>query len=291
VRNTRRTQFAVAVLAALSSAVAVSACRTTAPGGAGGLQTIGSAREVFPFCPRGAFARQLDELLPPMSPRRVVGMVAAATINRTIEPGCILPFRDDPTREAVVRIDDVVGISIDRQSAKLVSMDLGRGSVEIGRHTLRLRLVPPQSTDGKVSYDLEIKGKSVKFSGPGGAHFEGDVDLDAETELALPFDALIAGLDRCDGDKRLGMTSDGNLVEAERGKMTLWRSRWLDDEMTAAVDTSVMCGATDARMSWRSASGNVLPMFAVASKRSRYTLVISQFDPQLSETDVEPPRK
>ncbi|MFI5297095.1 MAG: hypothetical protein ACHREM_03275, partial [Polyangiales bacterium] len=131
--------------------------------------------------------------------------------------------------------------------------------------------------NGKESLKLELDEHEVHYHGPRDTTFEGEVDLDSNDPLPLPFDALIAGLERCDDDVRVGMTTDGNLVEAKRGETPIWRSRWLDEGHTIAVDTSVACGPDDARFAWRSAVGFVVPMYAGASRRSRYTLVLARY--------------
>ncbi len=103
--------------------------------------------------------------------------------------------------------------------------------------------------------------------------------LEADEPLPLPLDALVAALDRCDGDQRLGRTPDGNVVEARRGGIALWRSRWIDAQAQAIVDTSTACGEGDARAMWRTAVGELLPMIAVASVRSDRVLVIVRQGP------------
>jgi hypothetical protein len=93
----------------------------------------------------------------------------------------------------------------------------------------------------------------------------------------------VASLDVCDRDQRLGRTEDGNVVEAVRGSMPLWRSRWVAENATAIVDTSMACSKDDARLVWRTAVGDLLPMLAVASVRSDRTLLVVRQGPSDTE--------
>lgn len=270
----RASSVGALVVASIGVVVVASCASTSKPSGAAAPSTIGSTRAVFPFCPSGAFSKQLDRLLPPLEEKKTVGMVSAATLDRRLEPGCILPFREDAAHDQVTHVDDVVGFSVDREAKKSGVIVLGRGKLEVGRGRLHVRLV---DTSGKPSLTIDLDDHRVHFEGAGDAKFDGEIDLDADDALPLPFDALVAGLEACDDDVRIGMTADGNLVEATRGDSPLWRSRWLNVERTIAVDTSVACGADDTRFAWRSAIGYVVPMYAGASRRSRFTLVLARY--------------
>ena len=239
-----------------------------------------ASRKAFPTCLRGTFAAELDDLIPPLSPVRPVTLFPVKSINRRIEPGCIVPFRDEPGQEALVDVGRVVVKSTKRNMPKPKGEQLGRGRLQIGRGQLRLTLL---NDAGDEFWELRVEHRHVVFKRKGAAAFDEDIGLDDATPLPLPFDALVNALERCDDDERLGITEEGNVVEARRRSVPLWRSRWLQLDGNAAVDTSVMCGPNDARLAWRTSAGDVLPMLLVISARSDRTLLISRQPP--SDTD------
>lgn len=235
-------------------------------------------RIVMPGCPRGSFAAEVERILPRLEPVRQVGLLPAAGLDRKYEPGCVVPFRKEPD-ERMLDVGRVVAKTW-TLGAKAKPVLLGRGRLEVGRRALNLRL---QNDAGDEVFALVLKGNHVVLDEKGQKHFEADVTLDDDGRLPLPLDALVAALDVCDQDQRLGRTEDGNLVEAVRGSMPLWRSRWLGDASTALVDTSVGCSKDDARLVWRTAVGDLLPMLAVASVRSDRALLVVRQGP----TDTE----
>jgi hypothetical protein len=235
-------------------------------------------RTATPSCPRGAFATELDALLPPLAPVRPIELFPVATLDRKIEPGCVVPFRREPD-DRLLDVGRVV-VKASSRTAKGKPVLLGRGRLEVGRRQLRLRLL---NAGGDESLTLIIDGAHVSFREKGKKPFEADIASTDTSPLPLPFDALVAGLDKCDDDQRLGRTEDGNVIEARRGELGLWRSRWMDTHANAIVDTSFVCSGEDARLVWRTAVGDCLPMLAVASARSDRLLVIVRQGP--SETE------
>jgi hypothetical protein len=227
------------------------------------------ARQAMPACPKGTFAAELDALLPALEPVRPVSLLPVHELNRAVEPGCVVPFRKEPD-DRMLDVGRVVARASSRTS-KGKPINLGRGRLEVGRRALRLRLT---NVAGDESLTLIIEGAHVSFTQKGEKPFEGDISSDDPSPLPYPFDALVAALDKCDDDQRLGRTEDGNVIEARRGDFALWRSRWLDTTSNAIVDTSYSCTKNDARLMWRTAIGDCLPMIAAASARSDRTLVI-----------------
>jgi hypothetical protein len=160
---------------------------------------------------------------------------------------------------------------------------VGRGRLQVGRRVLHVSLT---NDAGDVMLDLVIERSHVRLKERGRPAFEADVSLEGTEPLPLPLDALVAAVDVCDGDQRLGRTPDGNVIEARRGEHPLWRSRWMDTAAASIIDTSVACDDNDARMLWRTAAGNLLPMIAVASVRSDRVFVLSRQGPaQVDEND------
>lgn len=208
-------------------------------------------------------------MLPSIDPLRVVSLVPATAIDKKIEPGCVVPFRREPD-DRMIDVGRVVVRILARKHREKARI-VGRGRLEIGRRKLRLHA---QNDAGDESLAIEVDGHHVKLHEKGHGAFDSDVALDGVDPLPLPLDALVAALDDCATDERLGKTEDGNVIEARRGALPMWRSRWMDGAQTAVVDTSVVCTASDARLLWRTAVGEVLPMIAVASARSERVLVI-----------------
>ena len=215
---------------------------------------LAAACSATPACPRGAFANELEGLLPSLAPVVPVELIPVTTLDRKIEPGCVVPFRKDPD-ERLLDVGRVV-VKTASRTQKGKSMLLGRGRLEVGRRALRLRLM---NVAGDESLALMVDGAHVSYRAKGEAPFEGDIAAGDESPLPLPFDALVAALDKCDDDQRLGRTEDGNVIEARRGELGLWRSRWMDANVNAIVDTSVACTKDDARLVWRTAVGDCLP--------------------------------
>lgn len=231
-------------------------------------------RIVTPGCPKGAFAAEVERILPSLEPVRPVGLLPASGLDPKIEPGCVVPFRKEPD-DRLIDVGRVVAKTY-AVGSKAKPVLLGRGRLEVGRRALRLRL---QNVAGDEVFSLSVDGGHVVLDEKGKPRFEANVSLDDAEKLPLPLDALVASLDVCDRDQRLGRSEDGNVVEAVRGSMPLWRSRWVADGASAVVDTSMACGKDDAKLVWRTAVGDLLPMIAVASARSDRTLLIVRQGP------------
>lgn len=236
-------------------------------------------RSAVPACPRGAFLAQMDQILPQLSPTQPVTLVPASTVRKKVEPGCVVPFRNEPD-DRVLDVGRVVGKTMRKSQPGEKPVLLGRGRLQVGRRVLRLTLLDDAGTE---MLDLAVDGSHVRLREKGQKPFEADVSPDDASSLPLPLDALVAAIDRCDDDQRLGKTADGNVIEARRGQMPIWRSRWIDSQTTSVIDTSIACDASDARMLWRTAAGEMLPSIAVASTRSERVLVIVRQKP--SQTD------
>ncbi|MGZ3474052.1 MAG: hypothetical protein ACXWUG_06765, partial [Polyangiales bacterium] len=208
-----------------------------------------------------------------------VMLLPATAVRKKVEPGCVVPFRNEPD-DRVLDVGRVVGRTMRKNAPSDKPVLIGRGRLLVGRRVLRLSLL---NDAGDEMLDLSIDGAHVRLREKGQKPFEADVSPTDAGSLPLPLDALIAAIDRCDDDLRLGKTLDGNVIEARRGEMPLWRSRWIDAQTTSVIDTSIACDTTDARMLWRTAAGDMLPSIAVASARSERVLVIARQKP--AQTD------
>lgn len=260
-------RYTTPVLRGLLIAGVVVAC---APPGGARSPTV-PPREVRPACPRGPFATELDAVLPALAPVQSVSLIAAGSIDEKVEPGCVIPFRREPD-DRLLDVGRVVG-RIWSRSKKEKPKVVGRGRLELGRRAMRLRL---HNDGGDAALSITLDGAHVVVQEKGAAAFEADVAFDATDALPLPLDALVAALDDCATDTRLGRTEDGNIIEARRGAVPLWRSRWMNAAQTSIVDTSFACSQSDARLMWRTAVGDLLPMIAVASVRSDRVLVLTR---------------
>jgi hypothetical protein len=190
-----------------------------------------------------------------------------------------VPFRNEPD-DRVLDVGRVVGRTMRKAAPGDKPVLIGRGRLQVGRRVLRLTL---SNDAGEEMLDLAIDGAHVRLREKGQSPFEADVAPNDASALPLPLDALVAAIDRCDDDLRLGKTSDGNVIEARRNEMPLWRTRWIDAQTTSVIDTSIACSTADARMLWRTAAGDMLPSIAVASARSERVLVIVRQKP--AQTD------
>jgi len=242
-------------------------------------------RKAFPGCPRGTFAAELDQLLPPLLSARPVDLTEPKHVDKKIEPGCIVPFRDKAGEEALTDVGRVVVKTTKRNDIKAKPELIGRGRLQVGRAVLRLSLI---NDAGDEHWNLAIDGTHVVWKQKAKPVFETDVEEFGNEALPLPFDALVASLERCDGDERLGVTLDGNMVEAKRGTFPLWRMRWLDLQGASAIDTSVSCTPNDARFAWRTAAGDMLPLLVVASVRADRSLMIFRQPPSMVDDIADP---
>lgn len=264
--------------AVLASGALVAGCSRPAP------RSTVPVRKATLACPRGAFATELDALMPQLLPPQTFELVPATTLDKSVEPGCIVPFRrapDDRLLDAG-RIEVFLGA---RAEPNKPSKRVGRGSLTVGRSALRLSV---HDDAGDETLSLVVDGVHVALRLRGAAPFDGDVRLDDDVALPLPLDALVASLSPCDADERTGKTLDGNQIEAKRGSFPLFRGRFLDSQATLAIDTSVLCGAEDARLAWRTASGDTLPFLLLASVRSPRTLLIRRQAASVTDPAVDP---
>jgi hypothetical protein len=250
---------------------------------------VGPGRRATPACLRGSFAEELEQHLPPLSPVRPVSLFDAAKVDPRLEPGCILPFHEKPGIDAETDVGRVI-VRVSRRSTKdaprvLKPELLGRGTMRVGRGRLHLEA---RNDAGDVVLAIDVEGRTVHMQWKDAPDFGGEVALDGDGPLPLPLDALVASVDRCDADERLGASEDGNIVEARRLGFSLWRARYLEPDGSFAVDTSVLCGEKDARLAWRTAAGDTLAMLAVASARSDVTLLVERQAVSVTEEYTDP---
>jgi hypothetical protein len=244
---------------------------------------------VVPGCVHGTFAEELDRHLPPLAAVHPVAIFASPKLDPSIEPGCVLPFRDKPGVEQTIDVGRVVarlgtrkiGALPDALKPKVV----GHGTLKLGRNELALSV---HDDAGDETLGIDVKGNHVALRQKKAEPIALDVVLAADDPLPLPFDALIEALTSCNGDERLAATEDGDVVEAKRGGLALWRSRYVTLERATIVDTSVMCDTNDARLAWRTAVGDVIPMVVVMSKRSDRVLIIERETPSWTEDSTDP---
>ena len=235
-------------------------------------------------CPRGAFAAELDALMPQLVAQKTFDLVPPAKIDPTIEPGCVVPFRREPDERFLDAGRVEVHIT-SRAKPEKKPVRVGRGNLRLGRASLELDV---HDDGGDETLFVSLKGAHVLVRMKGDPPIELDVSLDSDTPLPLPLDALVASLDKCDGDERTGKTVDGNQIEAKRGNFLLYRGRFLDTMGTLAIDTSVLCGGGDARLAWRTATGDTLPFLLVASARSDRTMLIQRQAASKTESGTDP---
>jgi hypothetical protein len=243
------------------------------------------AHTAVPACKSGPFAAEVERAMPPLQTAGAVELHTPTSLRRLIEPGCIIPFRASNEQEAE-EIDNTV-TEIGKVDVRLIPRDtlvgdfakrdrpkpLGTGKLYIGRGGLQIEV---KAKDGSVVFFLEIKGKHATYRTPGKAPFDADIDLAATNELPLPFDAMIASVDACHEDLRVGIDDAGNIIEAKRGTLDLWRTRSMNYEQTIAIDTSSACTATDVRFAWRSTAGTIAHGLTVMSARSAYVVSFEQ---------------
>lgn len=247
------------------------------------------ATHVVPGCVHGTFAEELDRHLPPLAPVRPVAVFAAPKLDASIEPGCVLPFRDKPGVEQTIDVGRVVarlgrrtiGALPDALKPKVV----GHGTLKLGRNELALSI---HDDAGDENLGIDVKGNHVVVRRKNVDAVTLDVDLAADDPLPLPLDALIESLASCAADERIAATEDGDVIEAKRAGVALWRSRYVTLERATIVDTSVLCDKNDARLAWRTAVGDIIPMVVVMSKRSEWVLVIERETKSWTEDSTDP---
>lgn len=235
-------------------------------------------------CPRGAFAAELDALMPQLSAKQTFELVPATQLDTSVEPGCIVPFRREPDEKVLDagRVEVFTGL---RAAPNKAAVRIGRGKLSLGRATLRLSV---HNDAGDETMFLTVDGSHVVMRLGADKPLDAEVRLDDDSPLPVPLDALVAALATCDADQRTGKTLDGNQIEAKRGAFSLYRGRFLDAQSTLAVDTSVLCGGDDARLAWRTASGDTLPFLLLASARSPRTLLIRRQAASVTDPAVDP---
>ncbi len=240
----------------------------------------GPMTQLTPSCPAGDFAQELMRIVPPMKALAPVALYGASHLDRTLEPGCVLAFHGKPGDDTLLDVGRVVVKTRRRDRATTTWKEVGRGTLRIGRNRLALQATDRGGTEA-IYVALEDRRYEVRF--PGTEPLSGELDIAGNDRLPLPIDALMTALERCDDDERLLASEEGNVVEARRRGDLLWRSRWLDETSTLAVDTSVLCGETDARLAWRSIAGDTLPMLVVASARAESALLVEREAPYVGE--------
>lgn len=241
--------------------VAVAACTTPPPKG---------AHEVKLGCPAGPVSAEIARVMPPMGVKGPVTLVPPEHLKKAIEPGCLVPFRDETADEKQRGVGKVLVSTIARGAAPV---PLGRGRLFIGRGAMTLVV---NDDSGDEALGLSIEDRRVVVRRKGHKLYRGSVALGPGKPLPLPVDALLAAIEGCATDTRLGTNEDVSIVEARRGGFPLLRTRWLDAENPAAVDTGLLCGDQDAWIGYRSTAGSIGWSLTVVSARSELGLKIEQ---------------
>jgi hypothetical protein len=236
--------------------------------------------DAVPSCENGPFARELAVVLPPFAPLATTRLAPADKVKRSIEPGCMIPFRDETgTMDETLRDVGRVIVKTRPRGGGAETIHGRNGRLWLGRHKLHLEAL---DDGGTIVLHVEIKDRRVLYRRKGAAEFAGTIEFDDTAPLPAPLDAMVEAITGCAKDVRLGVSDDGNIIEAKRGGSRLWRTRYLDGDGGAA-DTSMMCAQTDARFAWRSTAGALTWTFSVASARAPEILTIAQL--QRSETE------
>ncbi|MGZ3452832.1 MAG: hypothetical protein ACXVEF_24705 [Polyangiales bacterium] len=238
-------------------------------------------RSAAPLCKSGPFSTQLARVMPPLSTVTAVELGEPGKIKKNVEPGCMVPFRDE-SADSKLRFVGRVDVELADRSGKEVTK-VGHGGLYIGRGRMTLTV---KNDAGDEQFLLAVDGRRVVLRRKGEKPVKTSVAIGGTSPLELPFDALIAALEGCDADVRLGATEDVSVVEARRGANHLWRTRWMDPEQPNAVDTSFLCSEDDAILAWRSQAGNLGWSLVVVSVRSPLTLIVKQ--QTRSETEADP---
>jgi hypothetical protein len=247
------------------------------------------ATHIVPGCVHGTFAEELDRHIPPMTPVHPVAVFASPKLDASIEPGCVLPFRDKPGVDQTIDVGRVVARLGKRKIGALPNAlkpkVVGHGTLKLGRNELALSV---HDDAGDENLGIDVKGTHVVLRQKKVDPVTLEVDVAADDPLPLPFDALIEALSPCDADDRVAATEDGDIVEAKRSGVALWRSRYVTLERATIIDTSVLCDTNDARLAWRTAVGDIIPMVVVISKRSEMVLIIERETPSWTEDSTDP---
>ena len=232
-----------------------------------------TTRDAVPSCENGPFARELAVTLPPFAPIVSTRLFTADKVKRSIEPGCMIPFRDETgTMDETLRDVGRVIVKTRPRAGGAETIHGRNGRLWLGRRKLHLEAL---DDGGTVVLHLEIKDRRVLYRKKGGEEFTGTIGFDDTSPLPAPLDGMVEAIAGCAKDVRLGVSEDGNTIEAKRSGSRLWRTRYLDGDGGAA-DTSVVCGKTDARFAWRSSAGTLTWTFSAASTRAADVLTIAQ---------------
>ncbi len=245
--------------AALLSALV--ACTTPPPKG---------AHDVRLACPAGPVSTEIARVMPPMGVKGSVTLVPPTHLKKAVEPGCLVPFRDEAADEKQRGVGRVLVSTIARGAAP---SPLGRGRLFIGRGAMTLVV---NDDAGDEALGLSIEDRRVVVRRKGHKLYRGSVAIGPGKPLPLPVDALLAAIEGCATDTRLGTNDDVSIVEARRGGFPLLRLRWLDGDNPAAVDTALLCGDQDALIGYRSTAGSIGWSLTVVSARSELGLKIEQ---------------
>ena len=229
------------------------------------------AHSAMPTCEEGPFAAELSRYLPRFSTAHEITLTKPESLKWRVEPGCMVPFRDEDADE---HVSDVGRVSVSTRARNGdVTTPIGRGHLFIGRGGLYL---PVRDDAGEDVMLLVIQGHEAMLRRKGQKTFHATLTVGPGDALPLPIDALIAALEGCKDDVRLGASEDADVIEARRGPFALWRTRWLDTANPSAVDTSTLCGEHDALLAWRSSAGDIGWSITVASARAPVVLAIAE---------------
>lgn len=235
-------------------------------------------------CPDGAFAREVARVMPPLLSAESRELGEPGTLARAKEPGCMVPFRDEDADDKARDVGRVVVSLRARDAAPTV---LGRGRLYIGKGTMTLVV---KDDAGEETLLVAVEGRKVLVRRKGEPTLRTTIALGPGAALPLPIDALVAALEGCEADVRLGATDDALIVSARRGAYALVRTRYLDPESPSAVDTSTLCGRDDAIVAWRSSAGEIGWSLTVASARAPVSMRIEQLVRKHTDADPAEPK-
>lgn len=235
------------------------ACTPTPPRG---------AHDVALACPAGPTAAEITRLMPPMGPTGTRTLVPPTTLKKDIEPGCMVPFRDETADDKQRGVGRVLVQTATRGAPW---KPLGRGRLFVGRGAMTLVV---HDDAGDEVLGLAVEDRKVVVRRKGEPLYRTSVALGPGKPLPLPVDALVAALEGCATDTRLGVDESVTIVEARRSGLPMLRTRWLDGENPAAVDTGLVCGPSDAFLGYRTTSGSIGWSLTAISARSPLALRI-----------------
>lgn len=235
------------------------ACAKTPPKG---------AHDVLLACPAGPTSAEIARTMPPMGATGTRTLVPPTALKKDIEPGCMVPFRDESADDKQRGVGRVL-VSTAGRGAPWTAV--GRGRLFVGRGAMTLVV---HDDAGEEVLGIAVAERKVVVRRKGEKLYRTSVALGPGKPLPLPVDALVAALEGCATDTRLGVDEQVTIVEARRSGLPMLRMRWLDGENPAAVDSGLLCGEEDAWLGYRTTSGSIGWSLTAVSARSPLALRI-----------------